>query len=108
MSNEPKPFNANSKSSAILFVSFQVDRRSEWTGIQDGRKLQEWKGGGAVQILKIPPPQSSPVDIRFDFGTMCDRSFPACDLFGVFVVVVVVGFVFVVVVVFCFGSVCLF
>ena len=55
VSNEPKPFNANPKSSAILFVSFQVDRRSEWTEVQDGRKLQGWKGGGA-DLKDTPTP----------------------------------------------------
>ena len=46
---------------------------------------RDGKGGGCADLKEIPPPQLSPVDIRFDFGRMFDRSFPACDLFFVFV-----------------------
>ena len=83
-----------------------MDGGSRWT------EAIGMERGGGVQILKIPPPQSSPVDIRFDFRTMCDRSFPACDLFGVFVGGGGGGggggFVFVVFVVFCFVLVWVF
>ena len=60
-------------------LTFRMDegsRRTEATGKE--------RGGEGVQILKIPPTQSSPVVVRFDFGRMCDRSFLACDFFFFF------------------------